>query len=134
MTFVIDPTLMMAPKSGRSTRDTYNYGQYINQFLPNTIKVIREFERIQKKICKHKAWTPIDRLSIIWKSNLTDKMKRSFFQAVVVSILLLGCTTWTLIKRLEKKLDGNIEQVQAATLHKAPTVRSPTTYHGNYTS
>ena len=37
-----------------STRDTYNYGQYINQFPPNTIKVIREFERIQKKICRHK--------------------------------------------------------------------------------
>ena len=37
-----------------STKDTYNYGQYINQFLPNTIKVIREFERIQKKICRHK--------------------------------------------------------------------------------
>ena len=37
-----------------STRDTYNYGQYINQFSPNTIKVIREFKRIQKKICRHK--------------------------------------------------------------------------------
>ena len=37
-----------------------------------------------------KAWRAIDRLSVIWKSNLTDKMKRSFFQAVVVSILLYG--------------------------------------------
>ena len=35
-----------------------------------------------------KAWTGIDKLSIIWKSDLTDKMKRSFFQAVVVSILM----------------------------------------------
>ena len=35
-----------------------------------------------------KAWTAIDGLSVIWKSNLTDKMKRSFFQAAVVSILL----------------------------------------------
>ena len=52
-----------------------------------------------------KAWTAIDRLSIIWKSDLTDKMKRSFFQAAVVSILLYGCTTWTLTKQLEKKLD-----------------------------
>ena len=34
-------------------------------------------------------------------------MKRSFFQAAVVSILVYGCTTWTLTKRLEKKLDGN---------------------------
>ena len=32
-------------------------------------------------------------------------MKRSFFQAAVVSILLYGCTTWTLTKRMEKKLD-----------------------------
>ena len=47
-----------------------------------------------------KAWTAIDRLSIIWKSDLTHKMKRSFFQAAVVSILLYGCTTWTLTKRL----------------------------------
>ena len=45
----------------------------------------------------------INRLSTIWKSDLTDKMKRSFFQAEVISILLYGCTTWTLTKRLEKK-------------------------------
>ena len=50
-----------------------------------------------------KAWTANDRLSIIWKSDLTDKIKRSFFQAVVVSILLYGCTTWTLTKRMKKK-------------------------------
>ena len=47
----------------------------------------------------------IDKLSIIWKSYLTDKMKRSFFQEAVVSLLLYGCTTWTITKRLEKKLD-----------------------------
>ena len=54
-----------------------------------------------------KAWTTIDRLSVIWKSDLTDKMKRSFFQAAVVLILLYGCTTWKQTKRMEKKLDGN---------------------------
>ena len=31
-----------------------------------------------------KAWTAIDRLSIIWKSDLIDKIKRSFFQAAIV--------------------------------------------------
>ena len=54
-----------------------------------------------------KAWTAISKLSILWKSELTDTLKRIFFQAAVVSILLYGCTTWTLRKRLEKKLDGN---------------------------
>ena len=66
-----------------------------------------------------KAWTAIDRLSIIWKSDLTDEMKRSFFQAAVVSILLYGCTTWTLTKRLEKKLDGNYTRMLRAILNKS---------------
>ena len=52
--FVTDSPLMMAQSRAESTRDTYNYGQYLNQFPSNTIKVIREFERIQKKICRHK--------------------------------------------------------------------------------
>ena len=64
-----------------------------------------------------KAWTPIDNLSIIWKSDLTDKMKRSFFQAAVVSILIHGCTTWT--KRLEKKLDCNYTRMLRAILNKS---------------
>ena len=66
-----------------------------------------------------KAWTAIDRLSIIWKSDLTDEMKRSFFQAAVVSILLYGCTTWTLTKRLEKKLDGNYTRMLREILNKS---------------
>ena len=66
-----------------------------------------------------KAWTAIDKLSIIWKSDLTDKMKRSFFQAEVVSILLYGYTTWTLTKRLEKKLDGNYTRMLRAIVNKS---------------
>ena len=66
-----------------------------------------------------KAWTAINRLSTIWKSDLTDKMKRSFFQAAVTSILLYGCTTWTLTKRLEKKLDGNYTRMLRAILNKS---------------
>ena len=63
-----------------------------------------------------KAWTPIDRLSIIWKSDLTDEMKRSFFQAL---ILLYGCTTWTLTKRLEKRLDSNYTRMLRAIWNKS---------------
>ena len=55
----------------------------------------------------------------ILKSDLTDKMKRSFFQAAVTSILLYGCTTWTLTKRLEKKLDGNYTRMLRAILNKS---------------
>ena len=66
-----------------------------------------------------KAWTAIDRLSVIWKSDLTDKMKRSFFQAAVMSILIYGCTTWKLTKRMEKKLDGNCTRMLRAILNKS---------------
>ena len=66
-----------------------------------------------------KAWTLINRLSIIWKSDLTDKMKRCFFQAAVTSILLYGCTTWTLTKRLERKLYGNNTRMLRAILNKS---------------
>ena len=46
-------------------------------------------------------------------------MKRNFFQAAVTSILLYGCTTWTLTKRLEKKLDGNYTRMLRAILNKS---------------
>ena len=45
-------------------------------------------------------------------------MKCSFFQAAFVSILLYGCTTWTLTKRLEK-LDGNYTRMLRAILNKS---------------
>ena len=66
-----------------------------------------------------KAWTAIDMLSIIWKSELTDKIKCNFFQAAAVSILLYGCTTWTLTKRLENKLDVNYTRMLRAILNKS---------------
>ena len=46
-------------------------------------------------------------------------MKRSFFQAVVASILLYGCTTSTLTKRPEKKLDSNYSRMLRAILKKS---------------
>ena len=65
-----------------------------------------------------KVWTAINKLSIIWKSDLTNKIKFSFFQAAVVSMLLYGCTTWTLTKRLEK-LDGDYTRMLRAILNKS---------------
>ena len=66
-----------------------------------------------------KVWTAINRLSVIWKSDLTDKIKCSFFQAAVMSILLYGYTTWTQTKHMEKKLDGNCTRMLRAILNKS---------------
>ena len=58
-------------------------------------------------ICITKAWTALDGISIIWKSDHSAKIKWDFLQAVGVSALIYGCTTWMLMKCREKKRDGN---------------------------
>ena len=58
----------------------------------------------------------IDRVPISWKSHLSDKIKQNFFQTV--SIQLYECTTWTLTKRIEKRLDGNYTRTLRAILNK----------------
>ena len=42
-----------------------------------------------------------------------------YIYAAVVSILQHGCTTWTLTKRMEKKLDGNYTRMLRAILNKS---------------
>ena len=37
-------------------------------------------------------------------------------------------------RQLDKNFANNIEQVLAATPHKAPTIRPPASHHENYTS
>ena len=51
----------------------------------------------------------------IAKNDLVSHTAR----AAVISILLYGCTTWTLTKRLEKKLDGNYTRMLRAILNKS---------------
>ena len=50
-----------------------------------------------------KAWTAIDRLSVIW----------------ILLVLLYGCTTWMVTKWMEKKLDGNYTRMLQAILNKS---------------
>ena len=69
-----------------------------------------------------KAWTAINKLSVIWKSDLTNKIKRSLFffiHTVIVSILLYGFPSWTLNKRMAKKLEGNYTRMLEAVLKKS---------------
>ena len=50
--------------------------------------------------------------------NLSDKIKRNFFQGVAVSILLYGCTKWVPTKHKEKKLDGNCTRMLQTILNQ----------------
>ena len=106
----------------------YNQTDNISKLDGTSLKLVDKFTYLgssvsstEKDIATRltKAWTAIDRLSIIWKSDLTDKMKCSFSQAAVVSILLYGCTTRMLTKQLEKKLDDNYTRMYTAILNKS---------------
>ena len=81
-----------------------------------------------------KAWTAINRLSIIWKSDLTDKMKR-IDNAIWMHYMDSNKTAVEEARRqLHKNAASNLEQVLAVTPHKTPTVRPPASYHENYSS
>ena len=106
----------------------YNQAGDISTLHGTSLKLVDKFTYLGSSVSSTekdidtrltKAWTAIDKLSIIWKSDLTDKMNGSFFQAAVVSILLYGCTIWMLTKQLEKKLDGNYTRMLRAILNKS---------------
>ena len=50
---------------------------------------------------------------------ISDEIKRNFFQAEAVLILLHGCTSWTLTKHSEKKPDRNYSRMLRAALNKS---------------
>ena len=56
------------------------------------------------KILLTKTWNAIEKLLIIWKSNLSYKLKRDFQQAVIVSILLCACSTLTQETKTKTKI------------------------------
>ena len=96
-------------------RTVIQYLSFHNIILLTTTHLKKDHSIVIRQICLLFA-------GLIWlfsESDLTDKMKRSFFQAAVVSILLYGCTTWTLTKRLERKLDGNYTRMLRAVLNKS---------------
>ena len=62
-----------------------------------------------------RAWTAIDRVLVIWKSDLADKIKHSFFP----SNSCVNTSTWMLTKHMKKKLDGNYTRMLQAILNKS---------------
>ena len=81
----------------------------------SSISSVENYVNIQQT----KVWTAIDRQSIIWKSDPSNKIKQDFFQTAVLSILLYGCTTWMMTKCIEKNLDRNCTRMLQVILKKS---------------
>ena len=73
-------------------------------------------------------WDSIDRLSIIWKADPPDKIKRNFFQVVLVSIRHgRWLRVWRKARhKLHKNAESYIEQILEAASLKTTAVRPPT--------
>jgi len=55
-------------------------------------------------IRKDMAWAACNNMRKIWSSRLTNESKTKIFRATVELILLDGSETWTLSRKLEKRL------------------------------
>ena len=106
----------------------FNQAGYNSILNHSSLKLVEKFPYLGSNISSTetdnnrrlaKTWKAMDSLSVIWKSDLTDKIKRSFYQAAVVSILIYRCTRWTLTKWMEKKLEGNYTRILRAILNKS---------------
>ena len=137
----------MTKKNKKKHCHRSKYPNYLYQCGP--LKLVDKFSYFENSVSSiknaintrlAKVWTAIDKLLVIWKSDLTEKINHSFFQAAVISILLYGCTTWTLIKRMERKLDGNYTRMLLAILnkswrqHRTVAVRPLSNHHENFSS
>ena len=68
----------------------------------------------------------------LYRNLIPHKIEQEFFQAVAVSVLLNGCASWTLTKRMEKKLLKNatwyFHKILEVTFYEKTVVR-PLIFH-----
>ena len=100
----------------------FNQTSDISTLNGKSLKLVDKFAYLGSSIlstknyintCLAKTWTAIDRLSVIWKSKLSDKIKCSFFP----SSSCVNTAVWML--RMESKLDSNCTRMLQAVLNKS---------------
>ena len=57
------------------------------------------------------------KLTKIWKSSLSRRLKLRLFAAPVESVLLYGCESWTVTPKMEKELDGRYTRMLRTVLN-----------------
>ena len=75
------------------------------------------------------TYTKVNLLTGKWKSNLSDEIKQELFQAVAVSVLLYGCTTW---RELHEDTVCYFEQILEAAPNKTVAVWPLTSHLTNH--
>ena len=102
---------MMAQSRAESTWKINNNGKYINQFLPNSIKSIRQYERINKKICRQK-------MSIMFNEICINE--EMLAKCIYLYILPWNVSDWFTIGECNKLLISTLLPLRIA--RKTPSV------------
>ena len=72
------------------------------------------------------AWSACNDMHKIWSSQLSNNLKVKIFRATIEPILLYGSETWTLSRKLEKRLDGTytrlLMRAQNLSWKRHPTI------------
>ena len=63
-----------------------------------------------------KLWKALNTMSKVWKSCISDDLKRRLIVATVESVLLYGCETWSLSSTIERSVDGTYTRMLRAAL------------------
>ena len=89
-----DDTIIKRAETGTKEQDF----KYLGSWVDNSYKDL--------KVRKALAWSALHKMDTIWNSILSRRSKINLFRATVESVLLYGCETWTLNKKMNKSLDG----------------------------
>jgi hypothetical protein len=108
MTFNQDEEKIIVARDGRNIKVVFDF-KYLGSYVDNSAQDI--------KVRKALAWSACHKLQKIWKSSLPNKIKTRLFTATVESVLLYGCSTWTLTKAMEKSLDGTYTRMLRMALN-----------------
>ena len=100
--------ICLKAKNGKNIKEVSNF-KYLGSWTESTIKDV--------KVRKALAWSAGQKLSKIWKSNLSRAIKVRLFLATVESVLLYGAETWTMTKALTREIDGSYTRMLRMALN-----------------
>ena len=83
--------------NGSNLKHVTNF-KYLGAYVPNS-----SYDFNSRKAL---AWSAMNKLDCIWKSNLNKSLKLRFFRACIESILIYNSETWTLTRAMIIKIDG----------------------------
>ena len=97
MKYNIEDAQNILAKNGAVIAEVKNF-KYLGGWMASSKK---DFE-----VRKALAWSGCNKLTKIWQSKISRKIKERLFIATVEAILLYGCESWAIDKTFEKQLNG----------------------------